>query len=189
MMSIVRIGAGTFYYRHKIIIQINTTYNKTTTTMMFTKKVTLALAAAVALSASAPTSAFSTRNTPSLVQRNNFKSHGSILQATNEGDTDLVLPSFETKEDYTAYLLKAGKLPGGFAVGTAKGSFVSVEAPAIGPLPIKATVIHLTEGPAESWAAVFTSNRVRFVQFSDWLLILFCYKCGFYQSALKSNTH
>ena len=45
-------------------------------------------------------------------------------------------------------------------MGTAKGTFVSVEAPALGPLPIKATVIHLTEGPSESWGAVFTGNRV-----------------------------
>ena len=54
----------------------------------------------------------------------------------------------------------AGKLPSGFAVGTATGTFVSVEAPSMGKLPIKATVIHLTEGPTDSWAAVFTSNKV-----------------------------
>ena len=54
----------------------------------------------------------------------------------------------------------AGKLPSGFAVGTATGDFISVEAPAMGKLPIKATVIHLTEGPTDSWAAVFTSNKV-----------------------------
>ena len=36
---------------------------------------------------------------------------------------------------------------------------MSVEAPALGPLPIKATVIHLTEGPSDSWGAVFTGNR------------------------------
>jgi len=53
----------------------------------------------------------------------------------------------------------AGKLPSGFAVGTATGNFVSVEAPSMGKLPIKATVIHLTEGPTDSWAAVFTSNK------------------------------
>lgn len=76
------------------------------------------------------------------------------------GDTDVVLPSFETKEEYTAYLKAAGSLPGGFAVGTAAGKFVSVEAPSLGQLPIKATVIHLTEGPTDSWAAVFTSNKV-----------------------------
>ena len=56
--------------------------------------------------------------------------------------------------------MAAGKLPSGFAVGTAKGTFVSAEAPAMGNLPIRATVIHLTEGPTDSWAAVFTSNKV-----------------------------
>ena len=35
-----------------------------------------------------------------------------------------------------------------------------MEAPALGALPIKATVIHLTEGPSDSWGAVFTGNRV-----------------------------
>lgn len=54
---------------------------------------------------------------------------------------------------------EAGQLPAGFAVGTATGEFVSVEAPSMGKLPIKATVIHLTEGPTDSWAAVFTSNK------------------------------
>mmetsp|Transcript_12609 Transcript_12609/g.19423 ORF Transcript_12609/g.19423 Transcript_12609/m.19423 type:complete len:488 (+) Transcript_12609:23-1486(+) len=84
----------------------------------------------------------------------------TMLRETNGGlDTDLILPSFSTKEDYIAYLKKAGSLPDGFALGTAQGTFVSVEAPAMGPLPIKATVIHLTEGPTDSWAAVFTSNR------------------------------
>ena len=48
-------------------------------------------------------------------------------------------------------------------MGTASGNFVSVEAPAMGPLPIKATVIHLTEGPTDSWAAVFTSNKVCYI--------------------------
>ena len=82
------------------------------------------------------------------------------LHANSGVDTDPVLPSFATKDEYTSYLQKAGSLPQGFAVGTAKGTFVSVEAPALGPLPIKATVIHLTEGPSDSWGAVFTGNRV-----------------------------
>lgn len=83
------------------------------------------------------------------------------LTATKDGvDTDTILPSFATKEEYTSYMKKAGGLPSGFAVGTATGDFVSVEAPAMGKLPIKATVIHLTEGPTDSWAAVFTSNKV-----------------------------
>jgi N-acetylglutamate synthase/N-acetylornithine aminotransferase len=36
---------------------------------------------------------------------------------------------------------------------------VSQEAPAMGKLPISGTVIHLTEGPTENWAAVFTKNK------------------------------
>jgi len=52
-------------------------------------------------------------------------------------------------------------LPQGFAVGTADGTFVSEEAPALGDLPIRGTIIHLTDGPTENWAAVFTQNRVR----------------------------
>ena len=87
----------------------------------------------------------------------------SILAAKNDGDgidTDTILPSFATKEEYMSYMQAAGQLPAGFAVGTASGEFVSAEAPAMGKLPIKATVIHLTEGPTDSWAAVFTSNKV-----------------------------
>jgi hypothetical protein len=51
-------------------------------------------------------------------------------------------------------------LPRGFATGTADGTFVSVEAPGLGQLPIRGTVIHLTQGPTDSWAAVYTKNRV-----------------------------
>jgi hypothetical protein len=112
------------------------------------KKVAVAL-----LATSASCNGFSSRIHPSQASR-------TSLQANSGLDTDLVLPSFSTKDEYTGYLQKAGSLPQGFAVGTAKGTFVSVEAPALGPLPIKATVIHLTEGPSDSWGAVFTGNRV-----------------------------
>mmetsp|Transcript_28961 Transcript_28961/g.57765 ORF Transcript_28961/g.57765 Transcript_28961/m.57765 type:complete len:488 (+) Transcript_28961:99-1562(+) len=122
--------------------------------MMFKKTIPLALASVVALSASSSAVAFIPQTSSSIISNRPI-----ALRSTIEGDTDAILPAFETKDEYTAYLQKAGKLPDGFAVGTAKGTFVSVEAPALGPLPIKATVIHLTEGPAESWAAVFTSNR------------------------------
>lgn len=74
-------------------------------------------------------------------------------------DTDVVLPSFETKEEYTNYLMEASALPKGFAIGSAKGTFIPQEAPSMGALPIKATVIHLTDGPTDSWAATFTSNK------------------------------
>ena len=135
------------------------------TIMMSTKSTALALAAIVALS---NVNAFSTSIHQPITSKAAHITSSSLLQATNNGlDTDTTLPSFSTKEEYTSYLQKAGRLPSGFAVGTAKGTFVSVEAPALGPLPIKATVIHLTEGPTDSWAAVFTSNRV-----SE------CLKCG-----------
>ena len=121
-----------------------------------------ATAAVVALSSTAV--AFSATPHNVGVGYTSYKSRqsSSILHAaTMKGvDTDATLPSFTSKEEYIAYLKAAGKLPSGFAVGTATGEFVSVEAPAMGKLPIKATVIHLTEGPTDSWAAVFTSNKV-----------------------------
>lgn len=81
--------------------------------------------------------------------------------STTDTDTPAVLPTFDTKEDYLSFLQERSQLPKGFATGTAKGTFVSQEAPAMGKLPISGTVIHLTEGPTENWAAVFTKNKVR----------------------------
>ena len=77
-----------------------------------------------------------------------------ILMATQ-------LPEFESEERYLEYLATISALPKGFATGTAMGKFVSMEAPLLGELPIRGTVIHLTDGPTDSWAAVFTQNRVR----------------------------
>mmetsp|Transcript_40415 Transcript_40415/g.84561 ORF Transcript_40415/g.84561 Transcript_40415/m.84561 type:complete len:256 (+) Transcript_40415:133-900(+) len=123
--------------------------------MIFSRKVASALATtAVALSTSRCTiAAFSTG-----CHVSSYRRCANFLRAASV-DTDPILPSFSTKEEYTSYLKAAGALPSGFAVGTATGNFVSVEAPAMGKLPIKATVIHLTEGPTDSWAAVFTSNK------------------------------
>lgn len=119
--------------------------------------------AVIALSSSSSCFAFSTRTVITFTTKSS-----SIVQqqqlgvaSTKLGDTDVILPDFATKEEYEKYMIAAGKLPAGFAVGTAKGTFVSVEAPSMGDLPIRATVIHLTEGPTDSWAAVFTSNKVR----------------------------
>ena len=81
--------------------------------------------------------------------------------AASAKDTPVQLPDFTDKESYLAYMESVASLPQGFATGTADGKFVSVEAPGMGPLPIRGTVIHLTEGPTESWAAVFTKNKVR----------------------------
>lgn len=93
---------------------------------------------------------------PSPFVRGSWSLHAT--QATT--DTPAVLPTFANKEEYLAYMEQVSSLPKGFATGTANGKFVSVEAPGLGPLPIRATVIYLTEGPTDNWAAVFTKNKV-----------------------------
>lgn len=76
-------------------------------------------------------------------------------------DTPVDLPEFANADEYLAYMESVSALPRGFATGSGEGTFVSKEAPSLGNLPIRGTVIQLTEGPTESWAACFTSNRVR----------------------------
>jgi len=75
-------------------------------------------------------------------------------------DTLSELPPFDSKEEYEEYLMEASGLPKGFETGSAIGSFVPEEAPSMGSLKIKGTIIHLTDGPTENWAAVFTQNKV-----------------------------
>lgn len=84
-----------------------------------------------------------------------------LASTTTLTDTPDVLPEFANKDAYLEYMESVAALPKGFASGTATGTFISAEAPALGPLPIRATVIHLTEGATENWAAVFTKNKVR----------------------------
>ena len=136
---------------------------------MISRQISLALVALLVSATCTNVAAFSTRamtvattsTCSQIYNADRYQQPYMHLTATKDGaDTDTILPSFATKEEYTSYMKKAGGLPSGFAVGTATGDFVSVEAPAMGKLPIKATVIHLTEGPADSWAAVFTSNKV-----------------------------
>eukprot|EP00538_Stauroneis_constricta_P002329 CAMPEP_0119547912 /NCGR_PEP_ID=MMETSP1352-20130426/1927_1 /TAXON_ID=265584 /ORGANISM="Stauroneis constricta, Strain CCMP1120" /LENGTH=484 /DNA_ID=CAMNT_0007592991 /DNA_START=76 /DNA_END=1530 /DNA_ORIENTATION=- len=79
--------------------------------------------------------------------------------AVQDGDTPDTLPDFKDVDDYLQYMSTVSAMPKGFATGTASGTFISTEAPGLGKLPIKGTVIHLTEGPTDNWAAVFTSNR------------------------------
>jgi len=74
-------------------------------------------------------------------------------------DTPETLPEFATDEEYLAYMKTVSDLPKGFATGTSDGTFISVEAPSLGELKIRATVIKLTDGPTDSWAACFTSNK------------------------------
>ena len=78
----------------------------------------------------------------------------------NAQDTPTQLPEFADKASYLEYMESVATLPQGFATGTADATFVSVEAPGLGPLPIRGTVIHLTNGPTDSWAAVYTKNKV-----------------------------
>lgn len=76
------------------------------------------------------------------------------------GDTPDILPDFASLEEYEAYMETKSALPKGFASGTASGTFISQEAPALGKLGIRATVIYLTQGSTENWAATFTKNKV-----------------------------
>ena len=75
-------------------------------------------------------------------------------------DTPTLLPEFTSQEEYLEYLQGVSALPKGFATGSAEGKFVSVEAPSMGELTIRGTIIALTEGPTDNWAAVFTTNKV-----------------------------
>ena len=75
-------------------------------------------------------------------------------------DTPETLPEFETAQEYLRYMESVSALPKGFATGTADGTFVSVEAPSLGDLKIRGTVIQVTSGPTDSWAACYTSNKV-----------------------------
>jgi hypothetical protein len=75
-------------------------------------------------------------------------------------DTPAILPEFSSQQDYIDYLESASSLPQGFATGSADGTFISVEAPNMGELKIRGTIIALTDGPTDNWAAVFTSNKV-----------------------------
>ena len=75
-------------------------------------------------------------------------------------DTPKTLPDFANKKEYMKYMETVSLLPKGFSIGTADGTFVSKEAPGMGDLKIRGTVIYLTEGATENWAAVFTQNKV-----------------------------
>jgi hypothetical protein len=93
----------------------------------------------------------------------NSARYASALSSTTASslqDTPVVLPEFANAAEYLAYMETVAKLPAGFAVGTADGTFVSQEAPDLGKLPIRGTILHLTNGPTDNWAAVYTQNKV-----------------------------
>ena len=92
--------------------------------------------------------------------RRTYLSSSRLFSTTSSTtDTPTTLPVFASKEEYLKYMESIAGLPKGFATGTAQGTFIPEEAPAMGPLPIRATVIRLEE-PTENWAAVFTKNKV-----------------------------
>jgi hypothetical protein len=98
----------------------------------------------------------------SMISKSASSSSSSSRSATMvSSDTPETLPEFATDEEYLAYMKTVSDLPKGFATGTSDGTFISVEAPSLGELKIRATVIKLTDGPTDSWAACFTSNKVR----------------------------
>lgn len=89
-----------------------------------------------------------------------LRSKCSALGSTSSHDTPEILPQFGDEDEYMDYLKEVSALPKGFSTGIADGTFVSVEAPALGSLKIRGTLIVLPEGPTDSWAACFTSNKV-----------------------------
>ena len=107
-----------------------------------------------------------TANTRQLQQQRSMISKSASSSSSRSAtmvssDTPETLPEFATDEEYLAYMKTVSDLPKGFATGTSDGTFISVEAPSLGELKIRATVIKLTDGPTDSWAACFTSNKVR----------------------------
>ena len=108
------------------------------------------------------------------VQKNIHPESDALFASFSErDDPEFELPEFSSKEEYLNYLdSELGQLPVGFECGVATGTFISAEAPALGPLPIRATVIALAEDKTKTntnsrparlathnWAAVFTKNK------------------------------
>ena len=79
-------------------------------------------------------------------------------------DTPETLPDFSSAEEYLEFMSSVSQLPKGFATGTGSGTFVSQETPGLGNLKIRVALIQLTDGPSDSWAACFTSNKVSAIE-------------------------
>jgi len=93
--------------------------------------------------------------------RHQLSSLGSKMSSSSgNGDTTDTLPTFNSEKEYLDYLHTVSQLPRGFATGSAEGKFTSAEAPSLGELPIRCTIISLTNGATDNWAAVFTTNKV-----------------------------
>ncbi|MDR3200607.1 MAG: bifunctional glutamate N-acetyltransferase/amino-acid acetyltransferase ArgJ [Spirochaetales bacterium] len=67
------------------------------------------------------------------------------------------MESFSTREEYLAYLERAGGLPEGFRVGTAALTFLPGERPVASALPMRLTLV-LLDKPTRDFAALFTQN-------------------------------
>jgi len=92
--------------------------------------------------------------------RHQLSSLGSKMSSSSgNGDTTDTLPTFNSEKEYLDYLHTVSQLPRGFATGSAEGKFTSAEAPSLGELPIRCTIISLTNGATDNWAAVFTTNK------------------------------
>lgn len=128
-----------------------------TLTMWFSSSVLSLLL--IAATSYMPSDAFTSSANAATFGARRLSNSISRLEAAS-GDTPETLPDFESLDKYLEYLATVSALPKGFATGTADGTFISQEAPLMGELKIKGSVIHLTEGPTDNWAAVFTSNMV-----------------------------
>lgn len=102
-----------------------------------------------------------TTSTAATTTKTNLRRLSLLRAGATAQDTPTTLPDFASKDDYLKFMEPLSGLPKGFATGTANGKFISKEAPAMGPLPIRGTVIYLADGPTNAWAAVFTKNKVR----------------------------
>mmetsp|Transcript_103884 Transcript_103884/g.334812 ORF Transcript_103884/g.334812 Transcript_103884/m.334812 type:complete len:536 (-) Transcript_103884:613-2220(-) len=103
-------------------------------------------------------------------RRNSARTHrpvalprGQRAKAARRAVTTAWLPgqqddrAYSSEELYIAYLESISKLPAGFRIGTANLRFVPPEAPKLGELPMRLTVIAADE-PSATYAAVFTQN-------------------------------
>lgn len=93
------------------------------------------------------------------LSQQSLSTNNALSATVTSKDTPAVLPEFASAREYLAYMETVSDLPKGFATGSAEGTFVSVEAPALGKLNIRGTIIYLTGGGTDNWAAVFTQNR------------------------------
>merc|ERR1719162_2157363 len=59
-----------------------------------------------------------------LARQGQIRSCSKVFASMHYEDTAADLPQFDSKEEYTEYLINASALPRGFATGSAEGTFV-----------------------------------------------------------------